>query len=421
MKEYFHSVILDETKCNGCTNCMRRCPTEAIRIKDKKAHIIKERCIDCGECIRVCPYYAQNSATDDLNKLKEYKFNIAIVPFSMYGQFSSDLDMDKIFQGIKSLGFDYVYDEAHAADIATISIKQEIKKTDLPKPIISSLCPAVLRLIQINFPSLIDNIIRIESPMEIAGRLAKKKVMDEYNLDSDEVGVFYLTHCPAKVTSIKNPIGIKNSYIDGAIAIKRIYGDILRNATTVKKVESFSKGSSLGIGWAKVGGQSEALGIENYIAVDGIENVIKVLEEAELGKLDNIDYIEAMACVGGCVGGPLTVENPFIAKSRIRRTIEEKSKIMRVNEEEILNLYKEGIFSLTEEIEAKGIMKLDEDIKMAIRKIEKIKQITDSLPGLDCGSCGAPTCRALAEDIVLGYATIDNCVFRMNKSTNISK
>ena len=49
----YHSVRLDKTRCKGCTNCLKHCPTEAIRVRNGRAHIIDERCIDCGECIRI--------------------------------------------------------------------------------------------------------------------------------------------------------------------------------------------------------------------------------------------------------------------------------------------------------------------------------------------------------------------------------
>lgn len=414
MKGYFHSVILDDEKCYGCTNCMKRCPTEAIRVKDRKAVIIKDRCIDCGECIRVCPYHAQDVVTDDLNILSKFKYNIAISPMSLYGQFSVDTNMNKIFMGIKSLGFDEVFDEAHATDLLTYVIKNMLKDKVLPKPVISSSCPAILRIIQVRFPSLIDNIISVESPMEVAARIAKTKAMEKTGLAFDDIGVFYIAQCPAKVTSIKRPIGIERSYVDGAFSIKSLYGDIIKNAKKIKdteSVQSFKKPSSLGIGWGRVGGQSYAIGVENYVAVDGIENVINVLEEIELGKLENIDYFEGLACVGGCVGGPLNVENPFIAKARIRKLTKLSIENQLLSEEYIENILSQGLINWTEEIEAKGIMLLDNDIHKAIKKIEQIKLISKSLPGIDCGSCGAPSCNALAEDIVMGKASIDNCVF----------
>ena len=59
MEQSTHSVMLDKELCMGCINCIKRCPTEAIRVRDGKAHILKERCIDCGECIRICPHHAK--------------------------------------------------------------------------------------------------------------------------------------------------------------------------------------------------------------------------------------------------------------------------------------------------------------------------------------------------------------------------
>ncbi len=411
LKKYSHSVVLDKNKCNGCTNCMRRCPTEAIRIRDRKAVIIKDRCIDCGECIRVCPYHAKDVIADDLKALEKYKYNIAISPMSLYGQFSVDTDMNKVFLGIKSLGFDYVFDEGYAADVLTVAIRNIIKNNSLQKPIISSLCPAILRIIQVRFPSLIDNIVKVESPMEVAARIAKTQVMKEQGLAYDDIGVFYLAQCPAKVTSIKSPIGIQSSFVNGALSIKSIYGDIVKNAKKTQENENYKKASPKGVGWGRVGGQSYAIGVENYLAADGIENVIKVLEEIELGKLSNVDYFEGLACIGGCVGGPLNVENPFIAKTRIRNIARTSAGNEIIDDEYMNEMVAEGFVNLTESITPRNIMTLDTDLQKAIKKIEQLNSIQKELPGIDCSSCGAPSCSALAEDIVRGKANIDDCIF----------
>lgn len=411
LKKYSHSVVLDKNKCNGCTNCMRRCPTEAIRIRDRKAVIIKDRCIDCGECIRVCPYHAKDVIADDLKALEKYKYNIAISPMSLYGQFSVDTDTNKVFLGIKSLGFDYVFDEGYAADVLTVAIRNIIKNNSLQKPIISSLCPAILRIIQVRFPSLIDNIVKVESPMEVAARIAKTQVMKEQGLAYDDIGVFYLAQCPAKVTSIKSPIGIQSSFVNGALSIKSIYGDIVKNAKKTQENENYKKASPKGVGWGRVGGQSYAIGVENYLAADGIENVIKVLEEIELGKLSNVDYFEGLACIGGCVGGPLNVENPFIAKTRIRNIARTSAGNEIIDDEYMNEMVAEGFVNLTESITPRNIMTLDTDLQKAIKKIEQLNSIQKELPGIDCSSCGAPSCSALAEDIVRGKANIDDCIF----------
>ncbi len=70
MAEFYHSVTLNEEKCVGCTNCIKRCPTEAIRVRGGKAVIASERCIDCGECIRICPHHAKRARHDHLSQLQ---------------------------------------------------------------------------------------------------------------------------------------------------------------------------------------------------------------------------------------------------------------------------------------------------------------------------------------------------------------
>ena len=108
METYWHSVTLDKNLCKGCTNCLKHCPTQAIRVQKGKAKILKERCIDCGECIRVCPYHAKKAVADSLDMLKEFKYSIALVAPAFYGQFSKTENIDVILSALLDLGFDDV-------------------------------------------------------------------------------------------------------------------------------------------------------------------------------------------------------------------------------------------------------------------------------------------------------------------------
>ena len=165
MTEYFHSVTLEEDKCRGCTNCIKHCPTEAIRVRNGKATIIKERCIDCGECIRVCPYHAKKAVTDPISVMNDYQFRIALPAPSLYGQFGQEFSRERILHGLVELGFDWVFEVARAAEIVSDATRQILKSGNVKKPVISSACPAVVRLIQVRFPNLINNILKLESPM----------------------------------------------------------------------------------------------------------------------------------------------------------------------------------------------------------------------------------------------------------------
>lgn len=410
MGEYFHSVSLIKDKCKGCTNCIKKCPTEAIRVRDGKAKITDERCIDCGECIRTCPYHAKIAITDPFDIIYNYKFKVALPAPTFYGQFNRVLDVNLILTSLIEIGFDAVYEVAQAAEIVTYATKQYFKTGNVKKPAISSACPAVVRLIQVRFPNLIDNIIPLSSPMDIAAKLAKEKFSKEQGLDEKDVGVFFISPCAAKVTDSKAPVGFDVSHIDGVISMNDVYMKVAPIIKKIDNIQDLSVAGFKGIGWANSGGESAALGTENSIGVDGIHNVIKILEEIEDDKLLDVDFIELLACTGGCVGGPLTVENNFVAKNRVRKIAElnkDKSSIEESNYEEI----KQKRFSWTNSLVHNPVMKLDNNMVEAMKKMEALEKIYEELPGLDCGSCGAPTCRALAEDIVRGNATKTDCIF----------
>ena len=173
-------------------------------------------------------------------------------------------------------------------------------------------------------------------------------------------------------------------------------------------MEKLSVAGRDGVRWARSGGEAAALGIKNYIAVDGIHNVIKILEELEDEKLKNIDYIEALACVSGCTGGPLNVENEFIANSRIRNITEDMENA-QVKADDDISLFWD------KKVDYQPFSPLDSDMGEAMRKMAVLEEIYQRLPQLDCGSCGSPTCREFAEDIVRGKAQEKDCIFRLRE------
>lgn len=415
---YFHSVTLNKDKCKGCTNCIKHCPTEAIRVRSGKAVIIAERCIDCGECIRVCPYHAKKAVTDPLNCIKNYKYKIALPAPSLYGQFGPGYSRERIISAIKHLGFDYVFEVARAAELVTNATVQYMKNEEIKKPVISSACPAVVRLIQVKFPNLIENLLKIESPMEVAATLSKQEVHQKYGIPLEDIGAFFISPCAAKVTSVKNPYEDKVSNVNGVLSINDVFLPILEYMRKHNKdeVEQFSLSSAIGVSWAGTGGESEALKIGRRVAVHGIKNVSDIFEQVikEDGRT-NIDFIEALACPEGCLGGPLNVENPFIAKVNLKNEI---TKIIESRAHTALPIGNIKELVWKSEVKYRPIMKLDDNMMKAIEKMQKMDELSDALPGLDCGACGAPSCRALAEDIVRGNAKETDCIFNLRKKVN---
>ncbi len=411
------SILLSEDKCRGCTNCMKKCPTQAIRIKNEKAVIDTIKCIYCSECIKACPYNAYTANNVRTNDISSTKYSIVIPSTTIYGQFPIGTKLKDIQNSIKSLGFSYVYDESYAAELASNVIQEKIKKSIFNKPLISTNCPAIVRLIKIRYMSLLDNLVTVESPMEIAARLAKHNVHSELGIPLEDIVVYYISPCPAKMLTITNPIGAKRSSIDHVIPLNSIYGDLIRGIN--KNDDSVVAEPSIeGIKWAISGGQCETAKINSSISVYGVESIIGILEEIENGMLSDVDYVELSTCTEGCVGGAFNVANPFIAKRNINHVIKnsKSSEQSTMDIDKFKGLIDKNFFDI--EIINESYNKDKLSLTEAIEKMEGIDAITSILPGLDCGSCGSPTCRAYAEDIYNGHADLEGCVLlKTNKKS----
>lgn len=418
--EIFHSVLLDEEKCKGCTHCIRRCPTEAIRVKRGKARIDEERCIDCGECIRTCPNHAKYGQTDSLELLKNFRYTIAMPAPAFYAQFKGNISLAKILGGLLKLGFDEVFEVAWGAEILADEIDRFLKKPNLALPVISSACPAVVRLVEVQFPSLIDNLLPLDSPLGLSAKIARKQAMAK-GYTPEEIGVFFITPCPAKVMEVRRSRGLMER-IDGAISMSSIYSRLVIDLDSLPEALDFQLACWKGIGWARSGGEQESLGEGKYMAVDGIHNVISVFEKIEMGELKKVIYCEAQACVGGCIGGVFAVQNPFIAKVSINHLIKKYTCSRPPEDNEIKEWRKEAVFQRVNPYEVRDVMKLDDDYRKAIEKYQQIEKFLEKLPALDCGACGCPTCRTLAEDVVRGKAQEIDCPFLLReKLCEISK
>ena len=413
---YKHSVSLDATKCKGCTTCLRRCPTQAIRIRDGKACINSSLCIDCGECIRHCPYKAKRANFDEWDSLDRSKYLIALPAPSLLGQFANLDDSDYLLQGLKNLGFNDVFEVAKAAELVTDYTRTYMQRMGMSHaPFISTACPVVVRLISLRFPSLRSKMVPISPPIEVAGKLAKERALKEHpELKPDDVKTVFISPCPAKVSWVKNTPAEKECYVDYVVSMSDIYFRVLSKMDRSKVPEITSETGMIGMSWSSSGGEASALMNDHYLAADGIENIIRVLDDIEMGHFPNLKFVEMNACPGGCVGGVMAVENPYIARVRIRAL----QRYMPVSQNHVILGEDEPIPSdvmTVEPGEYSTAEILGADRMQSFRMMAEIERITKMLPGMDCGSCGAPTCRAHAEDVVRGESKLDDCVIRMRE------
>ncbi len=417
MKDFHHALKIVEELCIGCSKCMNICPTLAIRVRHGKAKLMNNRCIDCGECFRICPVSAIIIEQDDFEEIFKYKYRIALIPAVFAGQFPSRYSIAEIYSALLDLGFTHVFEVEHGVQILKAEVKNLIESSNYPKPLISTFCPAIVRLIQVKFPALVHNFILLKPPLDISAYYFKMH-LTEKGAKEDEIGIFYFTQCAAKIAAIKSPAEEEQSPITGVINMDAAFNKVLHHlkqkiAADAPPAEISDKLKAEGVLWSLTTGESEhALG--RRIAIDGVHNVISFLEKLEQEETPAFDFLELRACDESCAGGVLAPENRFLTTERMRNRAKMAQQNPDPNNDHIKILsYKNELKDLIRigEIKPRSMMKLDEEMPEAMRKMKMIRQIIQMLPMVDCGACGSPGCNALAEDIVQGRGMMENCIF----------
>ena len=412
MDKFYHSVRLDADLCMGCINCIKRCPTQAIRVRNGKAQINSKFCIDCGECIRVCPHHAKHATYDKLDVLKQYEYTVALPAPSLYSQFNNLDDVNIVLNALLMMGFHDVFEVSAAAELVSEATREYLSENPDRLPAISTACPSVVRLIRVRFPNLIPNLLPLNPPVEVAAILAAEKAMKETGLPREKIGIILISPCPSKVTYVKSPLGTDHSEVDRVLAIKEVYPQLLSCMKAVgDDPPEIGTSGKIGISWGRSGGEASGLFTEEYLAADGIENVIRVLEDMEDQKFTNLKFVELNACNGGCVGGVLTVENPYVAEVKLKRL----RKYMPVARSHIEGNAEE-LVKWTKDVQYEPVFNLGNTMMESFARLNQVERLCKKLPGLDCGSCGAPTCKALAEDIVRGEAVESDCVYYLREN-----
>ena len=421
--KYYHSVQLNREKCQGCVSCVKLCPTEAIRVRNGKAEILADRCIDCGACASGCPYHAFSVKTDTLEGLSKFVYNIVLPAPSLYSQFPANVPLEDIWQGLHNLGFDEIFDVSLASEYVAKEIENYLKNyTGGRKPLISSTCPAVMRLIQVKFPELIKQVMPVLAPVEAAAIYVKREAAARRQLPTELIGVWFISPCPSKETNIRQSVDVQHTELTGSFSLSEIYGLLLKNMGGSHEL-NVRTGSSYGLGWGTYGGELVSAGISNGLSIHGIDNVYDILEQISMNKMPQLDYVECNACQGGCIGGLLAAESKFVAESNLRQRIRQLRQQEPADRQEtmartmVLQDFPASA-AYRKKLVPRPMMQLDDDIMEAMKKFEQMEEVLCSLPGLDCGACGAPSCQGLAEDIVQGKAHEIDCIFKLRASVH---
>ena len=418
---FYHALQINEAQCTGCSRCMKICPTEAIRIHDNAAAISESRCIDCGKCFKICPSKAIYIKQDDFESIFNFPCRVALIPSVFLGQFPNDISVSRIYAILQEIGFTHVFETDSSTTVYTYAKNRYFVEHKDNLPHISTFCPAIVRLIQVKFPGLVDNLIPIKAPIDITAMYVRKKFKEEKIYKDNEVGIFYITPCAAKIAAVKSPVGEDKSNVDGVINMDALYNRVWKR---IKEQGSSYKETKLPI--AQLSSDSILTSLTNgerrmsiarhSYAIDEIDNVIEFLEKIENDEIEDVEFLELRACDQSCAGGNLTCNNRFLTCekmfARARYVADKERNGERTREFEIENErdYLMQNMSL-DKIEPRSMLSLDNDIAKALEKMNRINELRKELPQKDCGICGAPTCDAFAEDVVCQNAKISDCIF----------
>ncbi|MCK4942629.1 MAG: 4Fe-4S binding protein [Candidatus Aminicenantes bacterium] len=409
--QFYHAHQIIEERCKARMKCLHICPTQAIRVRNGKVIFLNELCIDCGECINICPENAFVPIRDEIEDFSSFKFQIAFPSSMIYTQFGPDIHPKIIHQALKNIGFDEVI---HSTDVTHelgfLLLHHLTTQSDI-RPLISSYCPAIVRLLQVSYPNLVNHIGPFDVPREIIAKQGKQKYSQQLKLKPEEIGIIYITPCPAKIVSIKQPAEKEHSWIDGAIPIKDIYNLILPEIIKIQEDKKITqrKDFCFSKNWGILGNLSQILGPERCLSVAGISHAKKIFDDIESSRLRNVDFIEALACMQGCVGGAFCVENPYIARHNSILMEKKYGTTKSLDKDKILQ--KNKYYMLEHPILPRFTWVSEKDIAASIKKMRQKERILVKLPQKDCGICGAPTCETFAEDCARGEADLTDCVF----------
>jgi hypothetical protein len=331
----------------------------------------------------------------------------AVLDPAVFGQFGGGVHPERVLEAFGDVGFSGVKEMAEGMEIYRGAVAGFLSSGDRPLPAISSDCPAVVDLVRVKFPSLLENLVPIAPPYEITAERLKRSFPA-----GSAHRLYYIVPCLAKARAAADPLSPEGGY-SGAIPLADLYNTLKTSLHPGQKAGPgpiTSQCASLNLEWSFSGGETRALGMGATLVVDGIHNVAGVLELAENGLLGEVPFIEAWSCPGGCLGGPLNVHNPFWARFHMLSFIQQdpsagsRSSCGGARGDE-------SRYRLPRPFQPREGMRLDPDLQVAMDKLRRIDEVARKFPGIDCGSCGCPNCLALAEDVVQGYASEKDCIY----------
>ena len=367
-----HSLRATAELCCGCLQCLHTCPTRAIRVRDDSPHISDYLCIDCTACIGVCDTGALNMECADSFSPPQNGANL-VLPSSFLVQFIPEAGPQGVLAALEELGFHSIRFTEGWETALHASVPAYAEEHRDIRPIISPVCPAITNILEMKFPSLLGNVAPFLSPVEAA--------CDELRNEA----VTFVPACPGQQTMLmRQGLSDSRASISPSALSQAVLPHLRTTADTREQWDAVPR--------------PPAYDPDRVLQVSGIRNVLSILEKIETGLLNDVPVLELYVCDQGCFGSPLLKEGPFIARFRWLHSLIQYNADAR------------AVHRATPLVPRSGL-RLAPDMAQAIKRLAHIEEVTQALPGKNCGMCGAPTCSALAEDIVMGRATKTACIY----------
>jgi ferredoxin len=413
-------------RCIGCADCLKVCPTRAIRIRDRKSLCLVDRCIGCGACMRACSQGAISAAVGSPERIGEGHVAVAIVSPLLYAQFPNVMPKD-VLQGLRRMGFNHTIDSSIFLEMYQCAAVEFIRRNRAnpiaPWPLISPVCPAVVRLIAFRFPRLLAHVIPVTRPAALMAREIRKSLLPLYALQGRPVVAYYINPCPT-MAETHAPAPGAPPYREVSLGVNDIYPELMRCIDAVLyDVEPFPKtdfeyetcanGSASLV--AMSGGEIAGMRVEKSLAVPGLRETTEYLHKIEMGLFQEMEYFELRTCPEGCLGGVLNAVDKYLAKGNVHRMMHLYGLGRRVPRHTIQQMYDRGDFHPDPSPLALTRLFADRKPALSLEQMARIERILERVGGYGCGACGSPDCATFAEDVARGYASLDDCLWIDNQ------
>lgn len=404
--EKINPVYTLTNECQDCYKCVRVCPVKAIRIQDGRAGVIAQRCISCGNCVLSCPSNAKQVRNDveEVRRILQSKEQV-IVSLAPSWRGAFEYSTAKMISVLEHLGFSSVSETALGAQEVSVHTASILNQAQ-SGVFISSACPVIVDYVRLYKPEFTENIVSLASPALTHAKLLKKTF-------GDSIKVIFIGPCIGK----KNEADRNKDLIFASLTFEELKlwlkeEDINTDKIEVKEDAHFvPENASEGALYPMDGGMNETIrrvGVKDNVQlmnVCSLDLFAKSLNELDLSKIDKTIFIEALACVGGCISGPcisskksdVSIISDVLANTTFRMDIPQTAQVvvpLEYKPSEVEN----KIYSL-------------EDLQKALKRIGKLSASDE----LNCGGCGYSTCRGLAKALLDGDAEPQMCVSYMRQ------